>query len=158
MYCPNCGKTNSTVQRFCRSCGLGLEKVVATLSEQLSTADSDQHLLKRQRQLARWIKITGGSAISILVGAVLWGVIYEIILIKGEVLAGSLFLAFIIGLILFALLVIYRESLMQPANKRQTTQPNLPQENLPENLLPEPYLDPLSGVTERTTQFIKEEK
>jgi hypothetical protein len=158
MYCPNCGKTNSTEQRFCRSCGLGLEKIVATLSEQLSTAAPDQPLLKRQRQLERWIKITGGSALSIPVGAVLWGIIYEIILIKGEVLAGSLFLAFIIGLILFALLVIYRESLMQPANKRQTTQPNLPQENRPEKLLPEPYLEPLSGVTERTTQFIKEEK
>ena len=28
MYCPNCGKTNSPEQRFCRSCGLGLEKIV----------------------------------------------------------------------------------------------------------------------------------
>ena len=37
MYCPNCGNQNSADQKFCRSCGLGLQKVVQTLSEQLPT-------------------------------------------------------------------------------------------------------------------------
>ena len=37
MYCPNCGNRNSTDQKFCRSCGLGLQKVAQTLSEQLPT-------------------------------------------------------------------------------------------------------------------------
>jgi MFS family permease len=158
MYCPNCGKTNSTEQRFCRSCGLGLEKVVESLSEQLLTTDLDTGVLGRQRRLELAINIIAGSIISILVGGVLWGIIYEIIIVKGEVVAGSLFLTFIIGLILFALLVIYRESLMKRSTKRRATQPSLPQEGASEKLLSETYREPLSSVTERTTRFIKEEK
>ncbi len=158
MYCPNCGKTNSTDQRFCRSCGLGLEKVVESLSEQLSTTDLDKGVLERQRRLGLAINIIAGSIISIPVGGVLWGIIYEVIIVKGEVVAGSLFLAFIIGLILFTLLVIYRESLMKPSNKRRTAQPSLSPEGTGEKLLPETYREPLSSVTERTTRFIKEEK
>src|SRR5215831_17588448 len=36
MYCPNCGKENSEQQKFCRSCGLGLQ----TISEALGTERS----------------------------------------------------------------------------------------------------------------------
>ena len=158
MYCPSCGKTNSAEQRFCRSCGLSLEKVVQTLSEQLSATDLDENLLERQRKLQRWIKIIAGCTISIVVGGVLWGIIYEIIIVKGEVIAGSAFLAFIIGLILFALLVVYKESLEKASGKRRTTQPTLPQEGENIKLLPETYLEPVSSVTEHTTGLLKVEE
>jgi hypothetical protein len=57
----------------------------------------DKQLREKQRKLDRLINIVAGSAISIVVGGVLWGIIYEIIIVKGEVLAGFLFLAFILG-------------------------------------------------------------
>ena len=34
MFCPHCGKENSIEQRFCRSCGLSLEKTAQSLAEQ----------------------------------------------------------------------------------------------------------------------------
>jgi len=158
MYCPNCGKTNSAEQRFCRSCGLSLEKVVQSLSEQLSAADFDKTLLEQQRKLQRWITIIAGSTISIVVGGVMWGIIYEIMIVKGEVLVGSAFLAFLIGLVLFALLNIYKESLVKTSGKRRTTQPRLTQEGENAKLLPETYFEPISSATEHTTELLMVEE
>jgi len=41
------------------------------------------------------------------------GIIYEIIIVKGDVAEGLVFLAFILGIIVFALLMLYRESFAQ---------------------------------------------
>src|SRR5687768_11314153 len=121
MYCPNCGKTNSEEQKFCRSCGLQLEQVVQSLVQQLTAPDANTKLVEKQHSLDRWIKIVAVSTISLFVGAVLWGIIYSIIIVKGEVLAGSIFLAVILGLILFALLALYRESLAQKPSKQKVS-------------------------------------
>lgn len=47
MFCPNCGSNNSTNQKFCRSCGLGLENIAQSLVEQLPVK-SDESIEKRR--------------------------------------------------------------------------------------------------------------
>jgi len=48
MFCPNCGKENFSEQKFCRACGIGLEKVVESLMEQkILSAQDDKSLRKR---------------------------------------------------------------------------------------------------------------
>jgi hypothetical protein len=45
MYCPNCGKQNSSEQSFCRACGLRLQAISQALARELSpgeAADVDQ--------------------------------------------------------------------------------------------------------------------
>jgi len=52
MYCPNCGNKNADDQNFCRSCGLGLEKIALSLNEQLPTV-AVQSLQERKEKLER---------------------------------------------------------------------------------------------------------
>lgn len=154
MYCPNCGKTNSTEQRFCRSCGLRLERVVQALVEQLTAPDAEKSLVERQHSLDRWIKVVAVSTISLFVGAVLWGIIYSIIIVKGELLAGSIFLAVIIGLMLFGLLVLYRESLAKPS--KQKALPDVHASDTARRL--EERNEAVPSVVERTTELLEVEK
>lgn len=153
MYCPNCGKTNSGEQKFCRSCGLQLEQVVQSLVSQLTAPDADKTLIERQNNLDRWIKMIAVSTISLFVGAVLWGIIYSIIIVKGEILGGSIFLAIILGILLFALLVLYRESISKKPSKQKSSGPDS-LANDTAKLLSEPRFEPVPSVVERTTELL----
>ena len=153
MYCPNCGKTNSAEQKFCRSCGLQLEQIVQSLVTQLTAPDADSKLVARQHNLDRLIKIVAVSTISLFVGVVLWGIFYSIIIVKGEVLGGSIFLAIMIGLILFGLLAFHRDSLAEKSSKQK---PSLADNRTSETgkLLTEPRYEPVPSVVERTTELL----
>ena len=158
MYCPNCGKSNSAEQKFCRSCGLSLEKTVQSLADQLPALELDKQLRERQRRVDRLINIVAGTAGSIVVAGVLWGIVYEIIIVKGEVIAGLFFLAFVLGVILFALLSIYGESLRKTAGKRQLPEPHPQVVADTGKLLSESHVEPLPSVTERTTELLNKDK
>ena len=152
MYCPNCGKTNSAEQKYCRSCGLQLEQIVQSLVNQLSAPDADSKLVARQHNLDRLIRIVAVSTISLFVGAVLWGILYSIILGKGEVLAGSIFLAIIIGMVLFGVLMLYRESLTTKPSKQKSSPDALVSDAA--KLLSEPRYESVPSVVERTTELL----
>jgi hypothetical protein len=159
MYCPNCGKSTAVEQKFCRSCGLSLEKTAQSLVEQLAANDLDNEIQEKQRIVELWIKIAAGSAISIVTIGVLWGIIYGLIISKGQVLKGLVFLGFILGLITFALLVIYRESLLKKSASRlpgQTSPLQAAENN--EKFLPDAPIEPLTSVTEQTTELLKVER
>lgn len=158
MYCPNCGKENSAEQKFCRACGLSLEQAVQSLLEQLPDIELDRNLRNRQRKVDRLTTLVGASAISIVVIGVLWGIIYEIIIVKGEVIPGLFFLAFILGIVLFALLAMYRESLRKTSGKRQASKPTSSPVGDTAGLLPESHIEPIPSVTERTTELLTVER
>jgi hypothetical protein len=40
MHCPGCGTETSRNQKFCRSCGIGLQMISQAVAKHLSTADS----------------------------------------------------------------------------------------------------------------------
>jgi hypothetical protein len=158
MYCPNCGRANSTEQRFCRTCGFSLEKTVQSLNEQLPAGPPDERIQKRQRTVERLVHVAGGGAIAIVVGAVLWGIIYEIIIVKGEVLGGSIFLALIVGLILVAALAVYQDSLAKASAKRHLIERDTARvENTADPLL-EPSVESNPSITEHTTEFLITDK
>lgn len=122
MYCPSCGKATSSELKFCRACGLSLEKVARSLAEQLPAADLDKNLRRRQGQIERWLSILLGSAFGIFVIAVIWTLIYKLIIVKGDVLTGVIFLGLFIALVVALLLVVYRESLLEASTKRRASQ------------------------------------
>ena len=158
MFCPHCGKVNSREQKFCRSCGLSLEKVAQSLAEQLPAPELNKHLQDRQRRIERWLSILLGSMFTIFVVAVLWALVYKIIIIKGDVLEGLMFLALFVAAVAALLLVVYRESLLEASTKRQLSQTTLPLTEHTAKLLPESDLEPIPSVTEGTTELLFAEK
>ena len=157
MYCPNCGTKTSIDQNFCRACGLGLEKIALSLSEQMP-ARIDQSLQARKDRLEKM----GVAALSVfglgVLSFLLYSVGYKLMMSQGNVLAGLAIIGFVImiacgltSVILFA----RAKELGDEATKRR------PQQNLPEStkeLLTEGHFEPVPTVTERTTELLVVEK
>ena len=158
MYCPNCGQATSTEQKFCRSCGLSVEKAAQSLVEQLPAVEPNTRLRERQRRVERLLYMLGGSAAVIFVVSLFWTIVKEIIIGKGHVLGGLIFLAFILGFIVFAVLMLYRESLLKASSKRHSAKSTLPQAEHTARLLPESRVEPIPSVTEHTTELLVAEK
>src|SRR5678816_3438015 len=86
MYCPNCGNKNADDQNFCRSCGLGLEKIALSLTEQLPTV-AVQSLQERKEKLER----LGVALLSVfgvgVFGFLLYNVFSKLLLSQGPLVA-----------------------------------------------------------------------
>ena len=71
MHCPNCGVEASAKQRFCRACGLSLERFAQLLAELLPDGEDENvaRARRRLRELEKAAKIagwSGGSALGIV--------------------------------------------------------------------------------------------
>src|SRR5918994_1091110 len=95
MFCPNCGNKNSVDQRVCRSCGLGLEKVSQSLTEQLPNASALS--LRQQKEKFERLGMAALSVFGLGLGIfILYLVFYKLMVSQGKVLAALGVLAFLI--------------------------------------------------------------
>ncbi len=159
MYCPNCGNSTSTNQKFCRACGLGLEKIAQSLGEQVP-ARIDETLLARKERLEKWgvaaLSVFGLTLFAFLLYAVSQKMITTGNLITFLPLIG-LVLLFGCGLgsvILFAL----AKEVGDQAGKRQIQPGATTKSSSTRELLPEGRMEPVPTVTERTTELLFSEK
>lgn len=161
MYCPNCGNKNSAEQKFCRSCGLALEKTALSLSEQLPTK-FEESLQERKDKLER----LGVMALSVfgvgILSFLLYNVFYKLMLTQGRIFAGLGVLAVIVVLgcgLLSVILFAKANELKEASAKRQIKQAtdSAPREATRE-LLPEAHPEPMLSVTERTTELLFADK
>jgi len=81
MYCPGCGIEITPEQQFCRQCGFRLEKVMELFAEASA-------LLQKQKKIDRSIALAAGGFAASALLALLIGIIYQIILVKGDVIPG----------------------------------------------------------------------
>jgi len=158
MYCPNCGTKTSIDQNFCRACGLGLDKIAVSLTEQLPTKPN----LSLQQQKERFEKL-GVAALSVfglgVLSLIIYGVVYKIIISEGDLLTALAAVGFIImiacGLASVILFAKANEA-GQEATKRK------PQEvssgDSTKELLTEGHFEPVPTVTDRTTELLTVEK
>jgi hypothetical protein len=157
MYCPNCGNESSTDQRFCRSCGLGLDKVTQTLVEQLPTK-LDENLEEQKNRLEQW----GVAALSVfglgVLGLLLYGIVYKLMITQGRVMTGLAFLGLMIMVgcgLLSVILFAKAKEVEEAKNKRRITQTEgLAQSGTTTELLPAGRLEPVPSVTEHTTELL----
>jgi uncharacterized membrane protein YvbJ len=162
MYCPNCGNQNSTDQKFCRSCGLGLQKVAQTLGEQLPTKLD----VSLQQKKERFEKL-GLAALGIFGGGLLIPILYSIIYtkmwIQGKIMAGlgSLAMVVLLGFgLLAAILFAKANEVKEAAAKRPSLEPaelnsGVETRELPAYSAP---ARPVFSVVDRTTELLPRNK
>lgn len=161
MYCPNCGTKGSAEQKFCRSCGLGLEKIAQSLGEQLP-ATLDESLDVRKNKLERM----GVAALSVfgvgVLSLILYLVGYKLMFTQGRLLAGLGILAFILiaGCGILSVILFEKANEVEATKNKHRLQPSkeLSKEETSPKLLPEALFEPLPSVTERTTELLFAEK
>lgn len=158
MFCPNCGSKNSTQQKFCRSCGLSLEKTAQSLVEQIP-AKIDQSLEKRKEKLERFgfIALIGVGIVG--VGALTYMIIFNMMLAQGKILGGLALLTIIICGLSAAFFFNYADYLKEKGVRNRLQPPEeLPEYETPAKLLGDSYLEPIPSVTERTTELLNAER
>lgn len=158
MHCPNCGTQTSREQKFCRSCGLGLEKVAHFLGEQMPR-QLDESLLARKERLERM----GVAALSVfgagVLGMLLYGVVYKVMIVQGRAFEGLAILA-LLGIVACGLLaaVLFAQANEAGAKRSAGRLQELVPDEAPPELLTEGQPQPLPSVTERTTDLLMAEK
>lgn len=160
MYCPNCGSKTATDQNFCRACGLRLEKIAASLAEQLPTKVD----LTLQQQKERYEKI-GMALLSVfglgILTFLLYSVGYRLMMTQGNVLAGLAILGFLVmvvcglgSVVLFA----KAKEVGDGAPKRSQPASLANGSESTKELLTEGNFEPVPSVTDRTTDLLTVER
>jgi zinc-ribbon domain len=160
MYCPNCGNKSSTDQKFCRACGLRLEAIALSLTEQ-HPAKVDRSLKEQKERLEK----LGLAALSVfgvgLLAFLLYTVGYKLMLSQGNILGGLMVIGFLIMVVCgvgSAVLFAKAKDVGEQAAKRPQQQ-NLSTEREPsKELLTEGHFEPVPTVTERTTELLEVKK
>ena len=154
MFFPTCGSKNSTQQKFCRSCGLGLEQAAQSLVEQIP-AKIDQSLERRKEKLERFGVIALGCLGVVGVGALIYMTIFDMMLKQGKILGGLAFLTIVICGLLAAFFFKYANYLKETPVKNRLQPPEEMREyETATKLLNDSYLEPIPIVTERTTELL----
>jgi hypothetical protein len=166
MHCPNCGTRTSPEQKFCRNCGLSLERVVELLDELAPGAAgrAKAALAERQHKAERWLGIASLVFVSALLVTIISAVVYGLIG-RGEWLKGMMLLFLILSAAAALGLVFYNESLKgelttkaKPPARPEPDTAQLPAPEPTARLLPESRLEPVPSVTERTTDLLTAER
>lgn len=153
MHCPRCGTVASENQKFCRSCGFGLEKVAELISE--TAGEQSGELPTTWGMIERLRNLIFFGLLTILVGGVSYGVIQKIMIEKGHFWQGLLFLLVIYGGIAAVILSFVIDEKRMARRKRDATPPTELQPAETTNKLSlEAPRDPVLSVTEGTTRSL----
>jgi len=156
MHCPNCGTEAPGGQKFCRACGLSLDRFAQLLAELLPDKEDEivAQARRKLRQLEKTVRIAGWTAGSAL--GIVFASLGVLTMIQSHVGGGIVILLFGIGIIVTMLTIIYHSSLNEKVSGRPPSQPTpAPAETTNKLLLEHQSQIPMS-VTEQTTANLEE--
>jgi len=157
MFCPNCGANNSTEQKFCRACGLNLEKSAESLVEQMPSAQS-ANLLRREKAIERFGNFAlGGLGVVGIIGiaTLLWILVTKILLTGTNVFAAGLLISFFVFAILSLVFVVLNESLKEKKAKiNLMLGGELNEAKNTGKLLEDKPFEPAASVVENSTELL----
>ncbi len=152
MYCPSCGNMAAEDQKFCRSCGMNLQKVAPALAEHLAEIVSCQSESATDIRRLAVRRVMWGA--TLLFSGIAIGIVGELIA-HDETVRGAGSLISIVGIfwiVYSALSAIYRLTFTE---RRLPGESKLSEAKTTDQLLPERLgqLTP-SSIAERTTDLL----
>jgi hypothetical protein len=164
MHCPGCGVKASVNQKFCRSCGFGLEKVSQLVAEQLTAEQrqaaiesgesfNDRQHLMEWLGIIGWYTFIGGGAIGVIL--LFYNIISKLIIGNGQVLGGIALLLFLAGALLLLSYIHYLESQKDSAKREAQRSKALAEGGTTGKLPPETYSEIQSSITDHTTDLLE---
>src|SRR5262245_20481690 len=153
MFCPNCGNQAAGDQKFCRSCGMNLQKVAPALAEHLAEFESGQSEIESVKELRHLAvrKVIWGA------GVMFAGIAVSVIgnmIIHNEEVSGAGALVAITGMFLtvyFLLSALYK---IASAERHLPPEAKLSGAKTTAQLPPINLADVTPGITERTTDLL----
>jgi hypothetical protein len=151
MHCPDCGYEAPASQKFCRACGLRLERFAQLLAEMRSDAEDEIAALTRRR----WRQLEkAGKIFGLISGSAIWiylTVIGMLLIQAGEIGQGILCFGLGVGSVAALLIGTY----CTPLRQKISTRPLPAAENTNKPLhLDQPSIS--MSVTEHTTARLEE--
>jgi hypothetical protein len=160
MYCPNCGANAFPEQKFCRSCGLSLERFSQLLAELLPATEDEttarlQHRLRQLEQLGKLAGIAVGT-MAILFLLVFFGGAGIKAIEHDNAGEGFLLLGTLVGCVVAGGFGAYSTFLRRKTQASSSPQLTLPSGEITRKLPPEPQAPIRGNGTEQTTAPLAE--
>ena len=158
MFCPNCAKENTTEQKFCRACGLNLEKTADALLEQMPNYEGVSN-----SQISRFFETIGKLGFGGLIGAGFVGFIFLLISVVNKFILSGQMDKIIFGVVIIILLisavfglayVIFQEWAKDQKKNATAIKQNEIESRNTAKLLEENLFEPIPSVTEVTTNLL----
>lgn len=154
MFCPNCGKETNE-QKFCRDCGLKVEKIFKVLVEEIR--EKEKTSIEKRNDLFRKL---GFVSLSLLFGlifsCIFYLAVYYKFLIFGKETMGVIGLIAIVFLGLLSLVFFNLPNLFdrKEVSDEFSKGSEIEEARITEKLLSEGNFEPVSSITENSTELL----
>jgi hypothetical protein len=153
MFCPNCGNQGARDQKFCRSCGMNLQKVATALIDHLAKPGSDQLSLETPAAVRSCARRNALWGMAITFTGIAYGVVGKL-MIHEDIVTGAGALVAVIGMFWFAFVLLYAGLRPTPGARGLSQSVMTPDAKTTAQLTPERVPDIMPSVVERTTDLL----
>jgi hypothetical protein len=160
IYCPGCGAEASTVQKFCRSCGMELKVISQLVTEHFGkVTEASENSRKGIERLGKIISLASGSMLILLfISAIICAAISKVFGLGMEDVRFD-FIVPLVVMIALPLLLIGTGMIVYPAiinelSGRRSRQQTLPAAETTGKLFSGKLVESMGSIAEHTTQLL----